>query len=68
MGRPPARVKVFDDEQHVVNDDPPFGHARNPTLLVPFELKNEFEFRATTPTQRELRNGFRWTGEKRYSM
>jgi hypothetical protein len=30
----------------------------NPTFLVPFELKDEFEFRAPTPTQRELRNGF----------
>src|SRR5258705_4701212 len=27
----PARVKVFDDEEHVVDDDASLGHAVNPT-------------------------------------
>src|SRR5438445_3041773 len=42
-------VQVFDDEEHVVDDDPPLGHAQNPTLLVLFELKDEFEFRERPP-------------------
>jgi hypothetical protein len=54
----PARVKVFDHEEHVIDDDPALGYALNPTFLVPFALRNQFEFGATTPAQSELRNGF----------
>ena len=31
---PSARVKVFDDEQHVVDDDPPLRHALTLTSFM----------------------------------
>ncbi len=37
---PPARVKVFDDEQHVVDDDPPLGHIPNLVVAVLLRLRS----------------------------
>ena len=37
---PPARVKVFDHEEHVIDDDPALGHIPNLVVAVLLRLRS----------------------------